>query len=402
MSEAVIVAATRSPLGLASKGSLKSIRPDDLASSTVQAALDRVPQLTPGAIDDLFLGCSQQVGDQSQHLGRVVALLLGRDNLPAATVDRFCASSMLTTAMAYHAIKAGEGDAFISAGVESPSRYRVADQRRGLNPRFAAAARRVLELAKTHQPWQDPREQGLLPDAYIAMGQTAENIATYRGVSRAEQDDYAVLSQARAQKAIIDGVFEREISPITLADGTVVSRDDGPRAGVTSDQLALLPSIVRPEGTVTEGNSFPLADGSAALVVMSADRAKALGIEPLARIVSTATSALSPEVMGLSGVDASRLALDRAGLSIDQIDLVELSESFAAQVIPTYRDLGIDPAKLNVAGGSLALGHPFGANGARMTTTLLSNLATADKRYGLQTVAAGGGQGMAMVLERLS
>ncbi|MGW0432243.1 acetyl-CoA C-acetyltransferase [Micromonospora sp. NPDC003197] len=406
MPEAVIVAAARSPIGRANKGSLTDVRPDDLATTIVRTALDTVPQLDPHQIDDLMLGTGQPAGEQGYNLARVVATLLGFDHLPGTTVNRYCSSSLQTTRMAFHAIRAGEGDAFISAGVESVSRY-AQGRSDGLpgttNPRFADARERSALRGSMPgaEPWRDPREHGDLPDVYLAMGQTAENVAQLRGVSRARQDEFAVRSQNRAEQAITDGFWAREITPITRPDGTVVTADDGPRPGVTLAAVAALKPVFRPDGTVTAGNACPLNDGAAALVIMSDVRARELGIEPLARIVSTGLSALSPEIMGLGPVEASRQALARAGMSISDIDLVEINEAFAAQVVASADELGIDPDRLNVNGGAIAVGHPFGMTGARITTTLLNSLRWHDKTIGLETMCVGGGQGMAMIVERL-
>jgi acetyl-CoA C-acetyltransferase len=407
MPEAVIVATGRSPIGRAFKGSLREVRPDDLAATTVRAVLDTVPQLDPTELDDLYLGCAEPSGEQGMNIARVVAVMLGLDGLPGATVNRFCASSLQTTRMAMHAILAGEGTAFVSGGVECVSRYRNwagAGQGRDdvLNPIFDRARERAAATAEINAVWHDPREDGELPDVYLAMGQTAENVATRWQVSRAEQDAFAVSSQNRAEKAIADGFFDGEIVPVTTPDGAVVAHDDCPRPGVTLEGVAALAPVFRPGGTITAGNCCPLNDGAAAVVVMSDTRAGELGIQPLARIVSTAVSALSPEIMGLGPVESSRRALAQAGLGIDDIDLVEINEAFAAQVIPSYRQLGIDPERLNVHGGAIALGHPFGSTGARLTTTLINGLQARDAELGLVTMCVGGGQGMAMVLERLS
>ncbi len=406
MAEAVIVAVARSPIGRAFKGSLRELRPDDLAAGIVRAALDTVPQLDPADIDDLMLGCGLPGGEAGFNMARVVAVLLGYDQLPGTTLTRYCASSLQTTRMALHAIKAGEGEVFVSAGVEAVSRHTKgsSDSRPDTaNPVFDASRARTEKTAQGGVgPWHDPREDGELPDAYIAMGQTAENVARLRGISRAEQDEFGVRSQNLAEKAIKSGFYAREITPVTLPDGTVVDRDDGPRPGVTLDAVAALKPVFRPDGTVTAANCCPLNDGAAAVVVMSDRKAHDLGITPLARIVSTGVSALSPEIMGLGPVAASRQALHRAGMTVDDLDLVELNEAFAAQVIPSYRDLGIDLDKLNVHGGAIALGHPFGMTGARITNTLLNGLATLDKSVGLETMCVGGGQGMAMIIERLS
>ncbi|SDD15861.1 acetyl-CoA C-acetyltransferase [Rhodococcus tukisamuensis] len=406
MTEAVIVSTARSPIGRAGKGSLVGIRPDDLAARIVRAALDKIPALDADTVEDLYLGAWEHSGEQSENIARRVALQLGLDSVPGATVNRACASSVQTTRMAANAIKAGDGEVFISAGVECVSRYpRQAGVGAGdeqfQNPLFAEAQARTAQLAATGAVWTNPRLTGGLPDAYITMGQTAENVATYRGVSRAEQDEFAARSQQLAEKAIADGFFEREITPIVLADGTVVNADDGPRAGTTAEALAGLRPVFRGTGSVTAGNACPLNDGAAAVVVMSDRKAAELGLTPLARVVATAVSGLSPEIMGLGPVEASRRALARAGLSIGDIDLVEINEAFAAQVIPSYRDLGVDIDRLNVNGGGIALGHPFGATGARITTTLLHSLQERDKQFGLETMCIGGGQGMAIIFERV-
>jgi acetyl-CoA C-acetyltransferase len=406
MPEAVIVATARSPIGRAGKGALASIRPDDLTAQIVAAALAKVPQLDPADISDLMLGCGLPGGEQGFNLARVVAVLSGHDHLPGTTVNRYCSSSLQTTRMAFHAIKAGEGDVFISAGVECVSRMTkgssdsLPDTR---NPLFADAQGRTGQAqGGPADPWHDPREDGLLPDIYIAMGQTAENVAGLRGITREEQDEFGVRSQNLAEKAIANGFWSREITPVTLPDGTVVTADDGPRPGTTIEKVATLKPVFRPDGTVTAGNCCPLNDGAAAVVVMSDVKAAELGLTPLARIVSSGVTALSPEIMGLGPVEASRQALTRAGMAIDDIDLVEINEAFAAQVIPSYRDLGVDIAKLNVNGGAIAVGHPFGMTGARITTTLLNSLQFHDATLGLETMCVGGGQGMAMIFERLS
>jgi acetyl-CoA C-acetyltransferase len=406
MPEAVIVATARSPIGRAFKGSLSGIRPDDLAAQMVTAALAKVPQLDPADVGDLILGCGLPGGEQGFNMARVVAVLLGHDHLPGTTVNRYCSSSLQTTRMAFHAIKAGEGDVYISAGVECVSRF-VKGSSDSLpdtkNPRFDEAQQRA-ERASTGDagPWHDPRSDGQLPDIYIAMGQTAENVAELRGITREQQDEFGVRSQNLAEKAIADGFWQREIIPVTMPDGTVVTADDGPRPGTTIEKVAALQPVFRPNGTVTAGNCCPLNDGAAAVVVMSDLKAAELGITPLARIVSSGVTALSPEIMGLGPVEASRQALARAGMAIADIDLVEINEAFAAQVIPSYTDLGVDIAKLNVNGGAIAVGHPFGMTGARIATTLLNSLQFHDATLGLETMCVGGGQGMAMIFERLS
>jgi acetyl-CoA C-acetyltransferase len=406
MAEAVVVAVARSPIGRAFKGSMVSIRPDDLTVQMVAAALAKVPQLDPAEIDDIMLGCGLPGGEQGYNMARVVAIMLGYDNVPGTTITRYCSSSLQTTRMAYHAIKAGEGDVFVSAGVECVSRFGKGSSD-GMpdtkNPVFATAEARSEEAAKGGgDVWHDPRQDGQVPDVYIAMGQTAENVAALRGITRADQDEFGVRSQNLAEKALANGFWQRDITPATLPDGTVVSADDGPRPGTTLEKVATLQPVFRPDGTVTAGNCCPLNDGAAAVIIMSDRKAAELGITPLARIVATGVSALSPEIMGLGPVEASRQALARAGMTIDDIDLVEINEAFAAQVIPSYRELGIDIDKLNVNGGAIAVGHPFGMTGARITSTILNSLQFHDKTFGLETMCVGGGQGMATIFERLS
>ena len=415
MPEAVIVATARSPIGRAGKGSLVDLRPDDLAATIIRAALDKVPQLDPREIDDLYLGCGLPGGEQGFNMARVVAVLLGYNFLPGATLTRYCSSSLQTTRMALHAIRAGEGDVFISAGVECVSRYArgssdgLPPEAQALvggdwqNPVYDGARTRSATRAAGGAPtWHDPREDGELPDIYLAMGQTAENLAQVYGVTREDMDEFGVRSQNLAEKAIGEGFWAREITPVTTPAGTVISTDDGPRAGVTMEAVAGLKPVFRPDGRITAGNCCPLNDGAAAVIVMSDTRARDLGITPLARIVSTGVTALSPEIMGLGPVGASRQALRRAGMTIDDVDLVEINEAFAAQVIPSYRELDIPLDKLNVMGGAIAVGHPFGMTGARITGTLLNALEWHNKSVGLETMCVGGGQGMAMVVERLS
>jgi acetyl-CoA C-acetyltransferase len=405
--EAVIVATARSPIGRAFKGSLKEIRPDDLSVQMLRAVLDKVPALDPQDIDDLYWGCAEPSGRQGANLARVVAVLAGYDQLPGATINRFCASSVQTTRMAYHAIKAGEGDVFLSGGVECVSQYLswagaggADDEAR--NPLFGESMARTVETATSNATWTDPRANGLLPDVYIAMGQTAENVATSLGITRERQDEWGVTSQNRAEKAIANGFFEREITPVTMPDGRVVTADDGPRPGVTIEGVSGLNPVFRPDGTVTAGNCCPLNDGAAAVVVMSDVKAAELGLTPLARVVATGVSGLSPEIMGLGPIDASTQALARAGMTIGDMDLYEINEAFAAQVLPSADALGMDFDKLNVHGGAIALGHPFGSTGARITTTLLNGMQERDAQFGLETMCVGGGQGMAIIYERLS
>jgi len=415
MPDAVVVATARSPIGRAHKGSLRELRSDDLTATIVRAALDKVPQLDPREIDDFYLGCGLPGGEQGFNMARVVAIMLGYDHLPGATLTRYCASSLQTTRMAYHAIKAGEGDVFVSAGVECVSRY-IRGNSDGLpaeaqqlvggdwnNPVFDGARARSAQRAQGGAAdWTDPREQGEIPDIYLAMGQTAENLAQAKGVTRQDMDEFGVRSQNLAEKAIADGFWAREITPVTLPDGTVVAKDDGPRAGVSMEAVEALQPVFRPDGRITAGNCCPLNDGAAVVVVMSDTKARELGITPLARIVASGVSALSPEIMGLGPVESSRQALKRAGMTIADVDLVEINEAFAAQVIPSYRDLEIPIDKLNVNGGAIAVGHPFGMSGARITGTLLNSLDWHDKTIGLETMCVGGGQGMAMIFERLS
>jgi acetyl-CoA C-acetyltransferase len=390
------------------KGSLKNVRADDLTTQVVQSALDQVPALDPAEITDLMLGCGLPGGEQGFNLGRNVAVLLGRDHLPGTTVTRYCASSLQTTRMAFHAIRAGEGGAFISAGVETVSSFvrGSSDYIEGQDLRnhaFAEAEQVTVDRAQGGAPeWADPRTLGRLPDVYIAMGQTAENVQQQMGISRQDQDEFAVRSQNRTEEAIASGFWKTDIVPVKLPDGTIIDADDGPRSGVTYEAVSQLAPVFRPDGTVTAGNACPLNDGAAALVVMSAKRAKELGIAPLARILSTSVTGLSPEIMGLGPVAAISSALTQAGLQLGDVDLFEINEAFAVQVLGVARELGIDLEKLNVNGGAIAVGHPFGMTGARITSTLIHSLQWHDKEIGVESMCVGGGMGMAMVLERLS
>ena len=413
MPEAVIVATARSPIGRAAKGSLKDLRPDDLAATIIDAALSKVPELDRTLIEDLYLGCGLPGGEQGFNMARVVATLLGLDGLPGATVTRYCSSSLQTTRMAFHAIKAGEGDIFLSAGVETVSRFArgnsdgLPPEAQALvgggweNPRLAEARVRTTEAAKNGGVWHDPRADGLLPDIYLGMGYTAENLAQAYDVSRQDMDEFGVRSQNLAEKAIANGFWQREITPVTTPDGKVVATDDGPRPGVTIEAVAGLKPVFRPDGRITAGNCCPLNDGAAAVVIMSDTKARELGITPLARIVSTGVTALSPEIMGLGPVEASKQALKRAGMTIDDIDLVEINEAFASVVLAWEKELDVDPAKVNVNGGAIALGHPLGATGARLMTTLLNELERTGGRYGLQTMCEGGGQANVTIIENL-
>jgi acetyl-CoA C-acetyltransferase len=401
MTEAVIVATARTPIGRANKGSLVDCRPDDLSAHIVDALLQKVPALDRQSVEDVLWGCAQPAGESGTNLARVVAILAGMPDVPGTTVNRYCSSSLQTIRMAAHAIKAGEGDVFVSGGVETVSRFQFGMADGGpKNPRFDASNERSKKRAEGGAPTWTPFDG--LPDVYISMGETAENVAQYMNVSREEQDEFAALSQQRAVAAQERGFFEREITPVTLADGTVVSKDDGPRPGTTKEKLAELKPVFRPDGSVTAGNACPLNDGAAAVVVMSDTRARELGLTPLARIIASGVTGLNPEIMGLGPIEACRQALKRAGMTIDDVDLVEINEAFAAQVVPSAKELGISWDKLNVNGGAIALGHPFGMTGARIMTTLLNGLEDSGKAIGLESMCVGGGQGMAMIVERLN
>jgi acetyl-CoA C-acetyltransferase len=402
MPRAVIVAAVRSPIGRAFKGSLVQLRPDDMSAQVLSALLARVPEVMGPEVEDVIWGCASPAGEQGYNLARVTALLCGLTDVPGTTVNRYCSSSLQAIRMAAHAIAAGEGDIFVAGGVESVTRFAngFADEMPGThNPRFEAAEQRTAGRALGGSPTWSPAPE--LPDIYIAMGQTAENVRELCGVSRESMDRFAQRSQQRAVEAQDDGFFQREIVPLTLQDGVVVDRDDSPRRGTDLAAMAELKPAFRPDGEVTAGNSCPLNDGAAAVMVMSEERASHLGLKPLARIVASAVSALDPEIMGLGPVGACQRALARAGMTMADIDLVEINEAFAAQVIPCAEQLGIDEDRLNVHGGAIALGHPFGMTGARIMTTLLNGLETADATLGLESMCVGGGQGMAMIVERL-
>jgi acetyl-CoA C-acetyltransferase len=402
MPEAVIVATGRTPIGRANKGSLTKCRPDDLAALVIREVLAKVPALDPHTVEDVIMGSAQPAGEAGYNLARVAAVLSGLADVPGVTVNRYCSSSLQAIRMAAHAIRAGEGDVFVAAGVETVSRYLHGAADVGPhNPLFADAEARTAERTpSTGAPWT-PLE-GAFPDIYIAMGQTAENVAELKGVSRQDQDEFALQSQTRAVAAQESGFFEREIIPVTTPDGTVVTKDDGPRPGTTLEGLSGLRPVFREGGTVTAGNACPLNDGAAAVIVMSDTRAAELGLTPLARIVASGVTGLNPEIMGLGPVEAIRQVLGRAKMTIDDIDLVEINEAFAAQVVPSARELGIGHDKLNVHGGAIALGHPFGQTGARIMTTLLNALEDTDSTFGIESMCVGGGQGMAMIVERLS
>jgi acetyl-CoA C-acetyltransferase len=396
----VVVAYRRTPIGRATKGSLASERPEDLALAAIRGALAVVPQLDVTDLADAYMGCAVPQGAQGDNIGRRVVVLGGMDHLPAVTVNRFCASSLQATAMAAQAVRAGDGDAFLVAGVESTSSTPPVVE--NPHPAFAEPARRADGIFGSGQPWNDPRDDGQLPDVYLSMGKTAEFVARQTGTTRRDQDEWALESQRRAELAIGAGYFAREIVQVTTAAGAVVSADDGPRPGTTMEALSGLRTVFHESGTVTAGNASPLNDGASALVVMSSRRAAELGLNPLARILGSAASGVSPEIMGLGPVQASRRLLGRLGLSISNIGIVELNEAFAAQVVPVVRQLGADPERVNPFGGAIALGHPFGATGARLVGTLINGLQTKDETLGLATLCVGGGQGMAMVVERLS
>ncbi len=399
MTEAVIVSTARTPIGRMSKGSLKDMRPDDLSATVIKAVLAKVPALDPTEIEDVLWGCGQPGGESGHNIARVAAVLAGLADVPGATVNRYCSSSLMTIRMAAHAIKAGDGDVFLAGGVETASRFPFGMADGPKNPVFADAEAHSAERSVGGAPvWS---AQAGLPDVYLSMGQTAENVAQLENVSRQDQDEFAVRSQNLAEESLNNGFWEAEITPVDTPDGVVTS-DDGIRPGTTYEKVSSLSPAFRPDGTVTAGNACPLNDGAAAVVVMSDAKAKALGLTPLARVVSSAATGLNPEIMGLGPVEAVRKALGRAGMTVDDIDLFEINEAFAAQVLPSARNLGIPMDKLNTRGGSIALGHPFGMTGARIMTTLIHNLQETDKTFGVETMCVGGGQGMAMVIERLS
>jgi acetyl-CoA C-acetyltransferase len=399
---AVVVAARRTPIGRAYKGSLVDVRPDDLLAGVIRAALDDVPALDRSQIEDVVVGCAQPAGEQGYNIARVAGLLAGLTDIPGVTVNRYCASSLQAVRMCAHAIAAGEGDVFVAAGVECVSRFKHGKADRmpdTTNPAFAEAGdRSEARAAAGAAPWTPGAG---LPDIYIAMGQTAENVAQAEGVTRAAMDAFAKASQDRAVAAQAAGAFDAEIAPVVLPDGRVFDRDEGPRAGTRLEKLASLRPVFRPDGRVSAGNCCGLNDGAAAVVIMSEEKAAALGVAPLARIVATAVSAVNPEIMGMGPVLSSQKALARAGLTVADMDLVEINEAFAAQVLPSARRLGIPLEKLNVRGGAIALGHPFGMTGARILTTLIHAMRDTGGRYGLETMCVGGGQGMALVVEAL-
>ena len=383
MPDAVIVDAVRTPIGRAAKGSLKDVRSDDLAAVPMAALVERNPEVDFAQTTDILMGCGFPMGEQGYNIGRNAQLLAGIDHhVPAVTVSRFCSSSLQALRMAFHAIEAGEGDQYVAAGVEAVSRFPA-------------------------QPPFDPHPEldgsdGAPYNVYIPMGLTAENVAKRCNVSREAQDEWAATSQQRAVAAVESGHFDPEIVPVTLEDGTQVTRDDGPRPGTTVEVLAQLKPAFDPEGTVTAGNACPLNDGAAAVLVMAAERAAELGLTPRARIVASSVAAIRPEIMGLGPIPAVEKVLAQAGMTIADIDVLELNEAFAAQVVPCRDEWGIDPEKLNPFGGAIALGHPFGMTGARIMTTLLNDLDALDATVGLETMCVAGGMGQAMIVERLN
>ncbi|MBT95700.1 MAG: acetyl-CoA C-acyltransferase [Acidimicrobiaceae bacterium] len=400
MAEPVIVATSRTPIGRASKGSLVDARPDDMSAFIVKDVLSKVEGLDPSEVEDIIWGIGQPGGEGGFNIGRIIAVM-NEMEVPGVTVNRYCSSSLQTIRMAAHAIKAGEGDCFVAGGVETVSRYMNGAADTGPhNELFSNAEQRSAD--RTSGEGGNWAAMDGIPDVYIAMGQTAENVAEHLGISRERQDEFAVRSQNLAEAAMKRGFFEQEITAYTLPDGSVVSKDDGIREGTTIDGISQLNPVFRPGGTITAGNACPLNDGAAAVVVMSDTRAKELGLQPIARIVASGVSALNPEIMGLGPIDACRQVLDRAGMEMSDIDLVEINEAFAVQVLGSADALGIDiENQLNINGGAIALGHPFGMTGSRIMTTLINGLQDSDKQFGLETMCVGGGQGMAMLIERL-
>jgi acetyl-CoA C-acetyltransferase len=404
VAEPVIVSTARTPIGRAFKGSFVSERPEDLAAAAIQAAVAAVPQLDPREVEDLIVGCGVPGGIQGSNLARIIAVQLGWDTVPGVTVSRYCASSLQSIRSAAQAIRSGEGDVFIAAGVESISSFAVTDVDNlpgARSPRFEAAAARTRRRAETGAAWTDPRLEGQTPDVYIQMGQTAENVASRTGVSRDDQDQFALRSQSLTARSRANGFWTEEITPYQRSDGEVILTDDSPRPGTTMEGLAALQPVFREGGTVTAGNSCPLNDGAAAVVLMSDTRARDLGIEPLARILGTSVSATSPEIMGMGPVVAIQRLLQRLRMSLADFDEFEINEAFAAQALSNVRALGIDPERVNVNGGSIALGHPYGMTGARIATTLVHSLGAHDRQFGLEAMCVAGGQGMALAVERL-
>ncbi|CAM8628287.1 PaaJ Acetyl-CoA acetyltransferase [Candidatus Planktophila versatilis] len=397
MSDAVIVAVSRSPIGRAYKGSFANMRADDLLLQIAREVLAQVPEFDATQLDDILLGCSLAGGEQGFNLGRVLAVRMGLDGVPGTTVNRFCASSLQTTRMAFHSIRAGESRAVLSLGLECVSRLipNVPDDYSLRNEVF-------VDLPASPSPWVDPRDHDLMPDVHMSMGQTAENVASIYSITRNEMDEFALRSQQLTLGSAMNGFWDIDITPVRLSDGTLVGKDDGPRPESTLEGLTQLKPIFLENGTVTAGNCCGLNDGAAGVLVMSADYARELGITPLARIVSSAVSGLSPEIMGLGPIEASRRALQIAGLNAADIDQIEINEAFAAQVIPCYRELDFPLERVNINGGAIAIGHPYGMTGARITTTMINSLKFHDQEFGLETMCVAGGMGMAMIFQRLS
>jgi acetyl-CoA C-acetyltransferase len=386
MPEAVIVGTARSPIGRAYKGSLIDVRADDLAGFAIDALMSKVPEVDRASVDDVMVGCALTHHEQGFNVARPASLLGGMpESVPATTVNRFCASSLQTIRMAFHAIERGEGDTYVAGGVDSVTRtYGKGFDSEDLNPRFT-----------------DESRDDFIDQVYIPMGNTAENVAERYGITRERMDEFAKRSQDLAVEAQKNGFFDREITPIEVPDGRTISFDDGPRPNTTIEKLAELPPVFKPDGTVTAGNSCPLNDGSAAVLVMSDSRTAELDLQPLARIIASSVVGLEPEYMGMGPVSAVRAVLDQAGMELSDIDVFEMNEAFAAQVLASVDQLGIDMDRLNPHGGAIALGHPFGMTGARIMGTLINDLRTLDKTVGLETMCVGGGQGMAMIVERL-
>jgi acetyl-CoA C-acetyltransferase len=387
MPEAVIVATARSPIGRAYKGSLIEVRADDLAGFAIDALMSKVPEVDRASVADVMVGCALTHHEQGFNVARPASLLGGMpERVPATTVNRFCASSLQTIRMAFHAIERGEGNTYVAGGVDSVTRtYGKGFDSEDLNPRFT-----------------DEGRADFIDQVYIPMGNTAENVAERYGITRERMDEFAKRSQDLAVEAQKNGFFDREITPIEVPDGRTIDTDDGPRPNTTIEKLAELPPVFKPEGTVTAGNSCPLNDGSAAVLVMSTDKASELGLQPMARIIASSVVGLEPEYMGMGPVSAVTAVLDQAGMELSDIDVIEINEAFAAQVLASVDQLGIDMDRLNPHGGAIALGHPFGMTGARIMGTLINDLRTLDKTIGLETMCVGGGQGMAMIVERLS
>jgi len=387
MAEAVIVATARSPIGRAYKGSLIDVRADDLAGFAIDALMSKVPEVDRASVADVMVGCALTHHEQGFNVARPASLLGGMpESVPATTVNRFCASSLQTIRMAFHAIERGEGDTYVAGGVDSVTRtYGKGFDSEDLNPRFT-----------------DESRDDFIDQVYIPMGNTAENVAERYGITRERMDEFAKRSQDRAVEAQKNGFFDREITPIDVPDGRTIAADDGPRPNTTIEKLAELPPVFKPDGTVTAGNSCPLNDGSAAVLVMSGNRASELGLQPMARIIASSVVGLEPEFMGMGPVGAVRAVLAQAGMELEDVDVIEMNEAFAAQVLASVDQLGIDMNRLNPHGGAIALGHPFGMTGARIMGTLINDLRTLDKTIGLETMCVGGGQGMAMIVERLN